>query len=179
MVVRLTQDIPPEIVKLGPQVVGFFQSILDNLGSTSSGSSGVSQADFDALEVRVDDLEGGTPSYTSSNQTITAATQIVLSHGLGAIPSKIYADLICLTSEYGYAVGEVVAVSPYSFGYTSVGGGAAIFSLGAMIGRDATNITIDYAAGNAGAVFWVVNRVGSANIFLTNASWALRVRAEL
>jgi hypothetical protein len=190
VVTRLTQDIPPELVKLGPQVVGFLQSILDNLGGASESGDGVSQADFDALEVRVDDLEsgGGSGSFTSTDQTITASTLLTIPHGLGAEPSKIAAWLIPLGSVEGnYPAGRPVSVSTNGVMYTTSGG--LLRNLGVTVSADATNLYAVYGAGDTGAVpppvfqLHALSTGGAYTIGVlfaaTNASWTLRLIAEL
>jgi hypothetical protein len=182
-VVRLTQDIPPELVKLGPQVVGFFQSILDNLGGSSeSGGDGVSQADFDALEVRVDDLEDdvGTGSFTSSDLTITEGTTLAaIPHGLGAAPTKVWAYLVCQTAEHGYSIGHVLAIPCGAFTYTEGGASVTTHPSGIALVIDATNLTVTYAnSGGGGATaFQILSLSTFLTVFATNASWKLRLVA--
>jgi hypothetical protein len=178
MVTRLTQDIPPEIVKLGPQVVGFFQSVIDNLGGSSS--SGVSQTDFDALETRVDTLEA-TDTFTSADQTITSAGTLTIPHGLGAAPSKVWAYLICQSGERGYTAGDVVAV-PVGVGiYTVAGTSTVTADYGFSLVVTSTNLNVRFATASVGvSVFLLLSQATGLVEFGTNdTAWKLRLVAAL
>jgi hypothetical protein len=46
--------------------------------------------------------------YDSGEQTITAAGNLVLNHGLGYVPTDVWAVLVCKIANLGYAVNDIV-----------------------------------------------------------------------
>lgn len=110
-----------------------------------------------------------TKSYTSANQTITAAGTLTLAHGLGGMPTMIQVRLKCLTAELGYSVGDEVMIDFFG-GYQGGNTGQAL-----SIVPDATNLNIRY--GGAANVFGLPNKATGIIANATNASWAMIVRA--
>lgn len=106
-------------------------------------------------------------SYASTAQTITTAGALVLPHGLGVEPLMMMYVLQCTTGEHGYSIGDRIEYSATSY--------QAAASTGMSAKIDATNITIRFGA-NA-TVFAGVHATTGASVNLTNASWALYVKA--
>lgn len=136
-------------------------------------SEGVTGGDPGAGKINVAELQlagvAQTPqfnkAYTSANQTITAAGTLTLAHGLGAMPTLIQVRLKCTSAEFGYSIGDEVI---FNSGDQNANRGVAIVP-------DATNITIRY--GSAANTFNVNNKTTGASAAITNASWAMIVKA--
>lgn len=109
-----------------------------------------------------------TLSYASANQTITAAGALTLAHGLGAMPVLIQARIKCLTAELGYSIGDELIISLQTSDATNAGHGVSIVP-------DATNISIRF--GSQATSIGVTRKDTGAHANITNASWALIVRA--
>ena len=108
-----------------------------------------------------------TVSYTSSDQTISAAGSLTLAHSLGMMPKLIQYRLKCTSTEAGYAVDdEVVPQFPAD---------AASFNKGVAIIPDATNINIRY--GSSSNVFSVTNKTTGVSTAITNGNFRMIVRA--
>ena len=108
-------------------------------------------------------------SYESAEQTITVAGLLSLAHGLTAKPALMQFVLKCKTAQYGYSVDDEVVINPHRSGASTVSSG------GIAVVADATNIVVRYA--NSSSVFYVLDKsTGNLNS-LTNANWALIVRA--
>ncbi len=106
-------------------------------------------------------------SYVSPQQTITTGGLLTLAHGLGVVPKIISSELVFLTAEAGYSVGDIVewVFSDEASGNTR----------GVSIVKDATNITVRYS--NLANTFAAMNKSTGASAVLTNANLAFVVRA--
>jgi len=102
--------------------------------------------------------------YTSSEQSITSGSAITLTHSLGAIPKLMVAELVCKTTDGGWAVGDRVLIDTYIGTSGNVGLG---------IGYSTTQITLIPASSGIQAV----NKSSGAQFTITNASWRLVARA--
>lgn len=91
-----------------------------------------------------------------SGLTIASGGQLIVAHGLGRMPTKVSARLVCLAAEYGYSIGDVLVISPNS---------------GMAIVIDAANVTIRYNT-NA-SCFSGYNKATGAAVSFTNANWSL------
>lgn len=109
-----------------------------------------------------------TKSYASAEQTITAAGQLILAHGLGAVPKLITYELVCKVADLGYTIGQVVEI-----GVMSAPGGTDSYNAAPI--KDATNITIRFA--DSAGTFILLNATTGAGSPITNTSWRLVVRA--
>lgn len=107
-----------------------------------------------------------TLSYTSSDQTITAAGSLTLAHSLGVAPKIRTYELICQSTEAGFSAGDVVEVTCNN--NTQVERGFSQWS-------DATNINIRY--GTAASTFQTAHKTTGTQTSLTNGNWKLRIRA--
>lgn len=108
-----------------------------------------------------------TQSFTSSDQTITSAGQLILAHGLGTIPLIVQHFLVNGTGEHGYSAGDVVQIGNFGDDFDR--------NRGMSVVVDATNITIRF--GSLAQVFNVIDKDDGTIATATNASWSLRVRA--
>jgi len=108
-----------------------------------------------------------TKSYTSANQTITAAGALTLAHGLGTMPLLIQARMKCLSSEVGYTTGDEVIINPCVNGS---GTGQAL-----TIVPDATNLNIRIPQAANSIV--IANKGTGVTATITDANWALIFRA--
>jgi hypothetical protein len=124
---------------------------------------GASKSYVDAQITSAKDL-----NYTSSDQVITVAGQIVLAHGLGGIPDQVNYYLVCQTGEGAYTAGDIVGAE---FANSTSGNNA--FNSPVV---DATNITIRYS--DDAAVFYIGNKTSGAVFGITPANWRLRVKAR-
>jgi hypothetical protein len=135
------------------------------LGRTTAGSgiveelsvgSGLSLAGGVLLNAQTPAM---TVSFTSSEQTVTAASLISVAHSLGVKPKLVTMKLICKTAEAGYAVNdEVFIYDPSSNGGVSLGLCAyldntthvnvRIASGGVVVGHKTTGVTTVLTAVN-------------------------------
>lgn len=111
-----------------------------------------------------------TKAYTDTKTNITWSSEITVltgnnlytyAHGLGVLPSKIYARLVCKVIDKAYAVGDVVNVnSPFidpAIGLVATG-------------SNATNVFFSQRAGIP-----LVNKDGSGYSAITYTSWKLQL----
>ena len=101
-----------------------------------------------------------TASFKSAEQTIAAATQLTIAHGLAVVPTLMQVVLRNLTTEHNFPVGDEVV--PVTAGTRSI-----------QIAADATNL---YVTTGIDAV-QIINRVTGAVVTITNANWAIVARA--
>lgn len=116
-------------------------------------------------------LNAPSKKFVSALQTITSAGLLTLPHGLAVIPDFVQGELVCLTADIGYAIGDIVVVNPAGNGYAS-GGSAA---QGVVFRKDATNIYVRYGSGTN--PFQLMNGTTGVVANMTNANWNFRVRA--
>jgi len=110
-------------------------------------------------------------TFTSAEQTITAAGALTLPHGLVVKPTDVRAYLVCKTSEYNYSIGDEVEVNLTYQSYST-----SVLNLGASCVLDATNINIRY--GSNANVFIITNKTTGGGGSITLANWKLVVRVE-
>lgn len=108
-----------------------------------------------------------TKSYESSQQTLTAAGALTLAHGLGVAPTLIRPFLVCIASNLGYAVNDIVPINDNTNAVANASYGQAITS-------DSTNVYIRYGVGG---VYELINKTSGAASVITIGSWRLIVRA--
>jgi len=104
--------------------------------------------------------------FTSGDQVITAAGDIVLIHGLAAIPIIIIPQLICQVADLNYSIGDIVNI-----GYDQ----ESTTNRGISVIPNATNIGIRF--GSSATTFTLLDKVSGARATATNASWLLRITA--
>jgi hypothetical protein len=107
-------------------------------------------------------------SYTSTDQTLTLAAQLVLPHSLAATPRIVQLELVCQSAEGNYSVNDVVVTNPS--GNDTNGAGSAGFS----VVTDSTNITIRVGSSSIGRL---LDKTTGAAFATTAANWKLRVKA--
>jgi hypothetical protein len=107
-------------------------------------------------------------TYNSGNQTITAAGQLTLAHGLGAVPTIVQFFAICLTAQNNYSIGDIICINPTA--HDSIAN-----SRGLTATINSTNIVVRF--GSANPTLTAMNKTTGVGFSLTNANWALIVRA--
>lgn len=108
------------------------------------------------------------PKYVSSDQTITTAGTITLTHGLGGVPNTVNYWLICQSNDGGYTTGQEIGVN---FANSSNNNNSYNTPI-----RTSTQIIIRYS--DDVTVFRVGNATTGAEQALDNTKWLLRVEAE-
>jgi len=116
------------------------------------------------------DLSGGAGSALTitTNQTtpLPAASQLLTyTHGLGITPLSAEVEIVCLTAELGYSVGDVV--TPYTQSNAS-------YCTPFTIRKTSTVVE----ARTGGSAPWAVNNhtTGNNSTALTSANWAWRFK---
>lgn len=130
------------------------------------GTSEVADGSIALGDLSADATPAFTKSYTSADQTITAAGTLTLTHGLGAAPKLIRVTLKCATAENGYSVGDEVEF----FGLNP-----ATADRGVALIPGTSSIVVRY--GSAAATFTVLNKTTGVAAAITNANWRMVVRA--
>ena len=135
--------------------------------AANQGVIDITSLSADVAEVRT---SGFTKSYTSPEQTITAAGSLTLAHGLGVQPRLLQAVLVCKTAELNYSVNEEVvinlgAIQEWNSGQNSVGVGVALST---------TNLNCRYGSN---AVFYILNKTTGIVTGITPANWRLKIKA--
>jgi hypothetical protein len=110
----------------------------------------------------------GSYRYFTGDQTLTTGTPVALTHGLGARPWRIWAEIKCMATDIGYAVGDIVAVNPNLESDGSVVRGMTVNS-------DATTLRI---IGGNNVAIWTANKTTGVTAAITPASWRYRAYAE-
>ena len=108
--------------------------------------------------------------FASTAQTITAAGQLVIAHGLGQIPDYIVVELRNVTPEANYTAGQQVQIAPGPMGTSAS-------NLGLSLIKDVTNLTLRFGSG--AAVFHLPDATTGADTALTPANWTVVVKAGL
>lgn len=106
-----------------------------------------------------------TKLFTSSDQTITAASLLTIPHGLGVVPLLYSVTLKCIGAELGYSINDVLAVN--------VSGDLGSTSSQWALYHDATNINIRIGASS---IVIPIKGTGAAST-ANNANWRMIVRA--
>ncbi len=99
-----------------------------------------------------------------ADQVITAAGQLVLPHGLAAVPIVIIVQLVCQVADLNYSIGDVIQI-----GYDQ----ESTTNRGISVVPDATNLTIRF--GSSVTTFTLLDKTSGARSAATNASWQLRI----
>ncbi len=102
-----------------------------------------------------------TVPFRSPQLAITMSSNMTVAHGLGAVPARVNAKLVCLITNAGYAVGDEVALSTF---WNTTGG--------AVLGADATNVWVTFPA-----VYPIFAKTTFGNTQITAASWRLVLEA--
>jgi hypothetical protein len=77
-------------------------------------------------------LSGRLTGYTSSEVTLSREYRGTFAHGLGVVPSRVQMNLRCVSSQFNYAVNDVVYFNGGSYDINS--------GMGVNISADATNV---------------------------------------
>lgn len=108
-----------------------------------------------------------TKEYTSPNQTIISASSDTMNHGLGEVPKVLQLELVCVTAESNYSVGDVIIANMNS---TTSG-----TNRHNSVYATSTQIIIRYSS--VSTCFTTADKVTGASVSLTNSNWRFRVRA--
>jgi len=106
--------------------------------------------------------------FTSSNQTITAAGELTIAHGLSTTPANLIAYLFCSSGNSGYDPGDIVYINMHIQG-------AGTTARGAAVRADATNIIIRF--GSDSNTFSVLRKDTGAVANINNSLWRYVIRA--
>lgn len=101
--------------------------------------------------------------FFSGDRSLASAT---IPHNLGLAPTRLWVELRCTTAEYGYSIGDILGSSS-SINWDGTARREA------MVNYDATNVRINYASPHS-----ILDKSTGSGVFLTAASWRLRVYAE-
>lgn len=111
-------------------------------------------------------------SYDSGDQTISTSGQLVLAHGLGAVPKMVMFTAKCTTGELGFSIGDELYLGGSGNAYNGAGSSNR---QGFSATLDATNITIRFSDETA-ALGSIRKDTGDFS-GMTNTNWAFVVRA--
>ncbi len=96
------------------------------------------------------------PDYTSQTAFTNNVTSV--SHGLGALPSRWEVNIVCTSTNLGYAVGDVIRITSHN-----EGSGLR----GTTVSANATQITV------AGSSVFLQPKTATGVTALTNSKWNL------
>lgn len=156
--------------KIATDAVGSSEIAADAVGASEIAAGAIGTSEIADGSIATADLDptarpAFTKSYTSPNQTITAAGALTLAHSLGAMPALVQTRLKCLTAEINYSVGDEVIIDNW--------GGNTGQCL--TIVPDATNLNVRY--GGDANVFALPNKTTGIITNITNANWAAIFKA--
>lgn len=106
--------------------------------------------------------------YVSADQSITAGGLLTLAHGLGVPPLLIQRELVCVTAEVGYSVGDAVIdiMGPYK---------AEVPGSGTAVTWTSTNVLVRY--GSQTVPLYVLHKSTGVLASITLANWRYRIKA--
>lgn len=110
-----------------------------------------------------------TKSFTSTDQTITAAGLLTLPHSLAVEPKLLRFNLKCTVINSGYAVNDIIEVHPGMTTTTTGNAGFAVYT-------DATNVYVRFGSLATNTIVYP-NKTTGATALLTNTSWVMIVKA--
>lgn len=113
-----------------------------------------------------------TTPYDSGEQTISTSGQLVLAHGLGAVPKMVMFTAKCTTGELGFSVGDELYLGGSGNSYNGAGSSNR---QGFSATLDATNITIRFSDETA-ALGTIRKDTGDFG-GMTNSNWSFIARA--
>lgn len=113
-----------------------------------------------------------TTPYDSGEQTISTSGQLVLAHGLGAVPKMVMFTAKCTTGELGFSVGDELYLGGSGNAYNGAGSSNR---QGFSATLDATNITIRFSDETA-ALGTIRKDTGDFG-GMTNSNWSFIARA--
>lgn len=188
---RLTKRRIPDALTKDVDTAQFMQAMIDQIGAGASVSAtfqtlpdGFSFAGNGGRSVRVnagatalEPFDETTSSrFTSAPTAIVASSTVTLAHGLGVTPTRLAAYLVNVTAEFGYVAGDIVSAPTFGGVFTSTG--PALFRIGASMQVDATNVTVIFASGSAGNLYFVVDKGTFVSTFANSGNWNIVVIAE-
>jgi hypothetical protein len=106
--------------------------------------------------------------FESSQITITPSSQTILTHNFGGLPKIVLYEIVCVTAEFGFSVGDRISLG---------GSQAYIPTIDRGIGLSFNQTNIWVRVGANSSSFEVISKSSGARVILTNSSWRLVVRA--
>ena len=152
---------------MSTNLVGGATSQLDALtvsGATTLGATTISALTTPALAVNA--LTGLTITTSQTTPLPGVATVMSYTHGLGVVPVSAELELVCLTAEFGYSIGDTT--TPYIVPNAS-------WSAPFTIRKNTTVVSTTSGANNA---FEILNLTTGANAIPTSANWAWRFKVR-
>lgn len=123
--------------------------------------------------------------YTSADTSINAIGSGGLvvnnNHGLGATPSKVWAVLVCQSTNAGYAAGEIVNSENFLAGASSGGieSNTTAFAIGSGTPGGGFNTKVFASQSALADSLNVPNKTTGANTVIDVTKWKIRVYAEV
>lgn len=105
------------------------------------------------------------PDFTSSEQTVTASTELTVAHSLAVVPNLYTVVLRCKTADGGWGVDDELVVTTYGLEGSSGGRGVSMAA-------NATNVVLQ-----TGGVLVFNGRTAGGEDAITLASWKWVIRA--
>lgn len=147
---------------------------IDVVASTATNSGVVELATIAETEVGTDAVRVITPAglkgalgfsayYESAQTALVTNSALTFTHALGAIPMLLICELVCQTTEQGYAVGDRVP-------FTSLA--SAITTASATTSYNTTTVVISFAN-----QFEISPKAGGTFVNLDKTKWKVVVRA--
>ena len=106
------------------------------------------------------------PKYESPQQTITAGGGLTLAHGLGVKPTLVFCEIVCITAEGVFSIGDT-AIVPIGL-YEADAHGVGVYP-------DATNLNIRF--GDHVNVFLIFDKTNGAAFNIAPTKWKFVIRA--
>lgn len=121
------------------------------------------------LATRVTTLEARpfSKEFVSTQQTITSAGLLTLTHNLNATPKIVYSELVCVVAEHGFSIGDVCQFSFPSAATASNDSG--------VLYTNSSSINVRF--GSATNPLLSTHKTSGAQVRLTSTSWRLVIRA--
>lgn len=110
-----------------------------------------------------------TKEYVSAEQAITAGGLLTLTHGLGAVPKLVVAEVVCKTAENGFSVGDVITMPAHQ------SSSSVLDSYGMSVRRTSTQLLI--RVGVDGGPITAIRADNGSAVNLTFGNWRLILRA--
>ncbi|NRB19905.1 MAG: hypothetical protein HRU33_20750 [Rhodobacteraceae bacterium] len=107
--------------------------------------------------------------FESSQQTITSGGLLTLAHSMGGEPKLLTFELICITAEDGWSVGDILSVQ--MGGHTS----SSVSRANVAYCPNASEVVIRFSS--VTNCFTTCHKTSGAHAFLSNANWTLIMRA--
>jgi len=104
--------------------------------------------------------------FKSAEQTITTAGLLTIAHGLSTTPRRVWGELVCKTTDVGYAVNDRIQTHPMS--------GQDWDSISYSVYVDATNVYVRFGSN----VMYIPNKSTGTSGAITTGNWKLVIYAD-